>query len=121
MFASPAMSECVEIVGRVIPSDVTVLLRSDSDTKKKIPGASPVRETPMLFPFFVVVNCDAIPLDLHESKLFGPVRVRSPGPCAKSRDTLGVQHATPFFDEVSGGRDSRACFVQIRVPSWSSI
>lgn len=70
-FGSPAMQATERLVGRVAPTDSTVLISGESGTGKgvtarRIHELSARRDGP-----FVPVNCGAIPENLIESELFG--------------------------------------------------
>jgi two-component system response regulator AtoC len=70
-FGSPAMQATERLVGRVSPTDSTVLISGESGTGKgvtarRIHELSARRDGP-----FVPVNCGAIPENLIESELFG--------------------------------------------------
>ena len=71
---SPAMKELHDIIERIAPSDVNVLLLGESGVGKErvarlIHQSGPRREHP-----FVVVDCGSTPTSLLESELFGHVR-----------------------------------------------
>jgi len=70
-FSSPAMNELDRLVGKVAPTDSTVLITGESGTGKgvvarSIHGQSERRGGP-----FIQVNCGAIPENLMESEFFG--------------------------------------------------
>ena len=98
---SPAMKELYDLLDRVAPSDVNVLLLGESGVGKErvarlIHDRGPRREHP-----FVVVDCGSTPAGLLESELFGHVR----GAFTHAiRDKKGLIEAadrgTLFLDEI---------------------
>lgn len=69
--ASNQMQEVFEVIRRVSPTDVTVLINGESGTGKELVAraihyCSPRKDKP-----FGVINCGAIPENLLESELFG--------------------------------------------------
>lgn len=100
-FKSAAMKELFEVVERIAPSDVNVLLLGESGVGKEriaklIHQNGPRREHPL-----VVVDCGSTPTGLLESELFGHVR----GSFTHAiRDKKGLIEAanggTLFLDEV---------------------
>lgn len=68
---SPALQDVFKILGKVAPTDSTVLITGESGTGKELlvralHANSLRRESP-----FVPINCGAIPRELLESELFG--------------------------------------------------
>jgi DNA-binding NtrC family response regulator len=98
---SQALVEVFKTVGRVAPSDATVLVTGESGTGKELVaralhGASGRREGP-----FVAVNCAAIPEDLLESELFGHERGAFTGAVARKLGRFERAHGgTLFLDEI---------------------
>lgn len=98
---SPAMRELYELVERVAPTNVNVLILGESGVGKEriahlIHEKGPRRENP-----FVVVDCGSTPTGLLESELFGHVR----GSFTHAiRDKKGLIEAadrgTLFLDEI---------------------
>jgi len=98
---SPAMSELYDLIDRIAPSDVNVLILGESGVGKErvarlIHQRGPRRDHP-----FVVVDCGSTPTGLLESELFGHVR----GAFTHAiRDKKGLIEAsdrgTLFLDEI---------------------
>lgn len=98
---SPAMRELFDLIDRIAPSDVNVLILGDSGVGKErvarlIHQRGHRREHP-----FVVVDCGSTPTGLLESELFGHVR----GAFTHAiRDKKGLieaaDHGTLFLDEI---------------------
>jgi len=100
-FASPAMQAIDRLVGRVAPTDSTVLITGESGTGKgvtarRIHELSARRDGP-----FVSVNCGAIPENLIESELFGHTKGAFTS-ADRPRRGLFVQadRGTIFLDEI---------------------
>ncbi len=68
---SPAMREIYKIIGKVAPSDVTVLIQGESGTGKELIARAIHFNSRRLGKPFVALNCAAIPKELLESELFG--------------------------------------------------
>jgi DNA-binding NtrC family response regulator len=98
---SQAMERVRSVVQAVAPSDVPVLIESESGTGKELIAESLHRLSGRRGPL-VPVNCGAIPADLVESELFGHVRGAFSGAVA---DAVGLFRAadggTIFLDEIT--------------------
>lgn len=91
---SPALHHIRELVLRVAPTDVNVLIEGESGVGKEVVARlihlnSPRREGP-----FVAVNCGAIPSELVESELFGH---------EKGAFTSAVREHMGKFEQAQGG------------------
>jgi len=94
IYGSPKMEEVMGLIGRVAPSQATVLIRGESGTGKELIAnaihyASARSEKP-----FVKVSCSAIPETLLESELFGH---------EKGAFTGAIQKRIGRFEEADGG------------------
>jgi DNA-binding NtrC family response regulator len=90
---SPAFRKLLDLVGRVAPSDSTVLITAETGAGKEmvaklIHARSPRHEQP-----FVVVECAALQEELLQSELFGHER----------GSFTGADRAKPGLFEVAGG------------------
>lgn len=99
---SPKFVECLKLVGRVAPSNLSVLVTGESGTGKEIIASVIHRRSPRSDGPFVTVNCGAIPSELIESELFGHVKGSFTG---AATDRVGLwQEAdggTIFLDEIT--------------------
>ncbi|WP_305044765.1 sigma-54-dependent transcriptional regulator [Geoalkalibacter sp.] len=68
---SKPMQEVYKILGKVAPSDVTVLITGESGTGKELVARAIHFNSPRLGKPFLAINCAAIPRELLESELFG--------------------------------------------------
>lgn len=71
VFRSTAMRNLAELVQRVAPKDVTVLVRGESGTGKERVAQAVVRASSRADRPYVRFNCAAIPPPLVEAELFG--------------------------------------------------
>ena len=109
---SPRMQEVFHILGRVAPTDSTILITGESGTGKELIAQaahynSRRREKPL-----VPVNCGAIPEDLLESELFGHEKGSFTGAIRTRIGRFELAHeGTIFLDEI--GNMSPALQVKI--------
>ena len=101
IYKSRAMSELINLAGRVSRTDTTVLIQGESGTGKELVARlihtlSPRSEKPM-----ITVNCAALPETLLESDLFGHEKGAFTG---ASRWRVGrfeeADEGTLFLDEI---------------------
>ncbi len=68
---SPAMQQLYKAIGRVAPTNATVLIRGESGTGKELVARAIYEHSERCDRPLVVINCAAIPETLLESELFG--------------------------------------------------
>jgi len=98
---SKAMQEIYKAIGRVAPTDATVLIRGESGTGKELVARAIYQHSLRRDKPFLVINCVAIPETLLESELFGYEKGAFTG--AVSRRVGKIQQAhggTLFLDEI---------------------
>jgi two-component system nitrogen regulation response regulator GlnG len=98
---SPTMQEVYKAVGRVAPSDVTVLITGESGTGKELVARALYHHGGRADKPFLTINCAAIPETLLESELFGHERGAFTG---ADRRRIGkfeqADGGTLFMDEI---------------------
>ena len=98
---SKPMQELYKAIGRVAPTDATVLVRGESGTGKELVTRAIYQHSLRADKPFLVVNCVAIPENLLESELFGYEKGAFTG--AVERRIGKIQQAnggTIFLDEI---------------------
>jgi two-component system, NtrC family, response regulator len=97
----PAMRELFQMIRKVAPSDVAVLVTGASGTGKELVARAIHERSLRANGPFVPINCGAIPRELLESELFGYEKGAFSG---AYRTTIGMleraQGGTLFLDEV---------------------
>jgi len=98
---SKTMQEVYKTIGRVAPTDATVLIRGESGTGKELAARAIYQHSLRVNKPFLVINCVAIPETLLESELFGYEKGAFTG--AVSRRVGKMEQAnggTVFLDEI---------------------
>lgn len=98
---SPSMQELYKSIGRVAPTDATVLILGESGTGKELVARAVYQHSPRANKPFLVINCVAIPETLLESELFGYEKGAFTG--ASSRRVGKIEqanHGSVFLDEI---------------------
>jgi DNA-binding NtrC family response regulator len=91
---SKAMQEVYKAIGRVAPTDATVLIRGESGTGKELVARALYQHSLRADKPFLVINCVAIPETLLESELFG---------YEKGAFTGAVNRRVGRIEQASGG------------------
>jgi len=98
---SQPMQALYKILGKVAPSDITVLIIGESGTGKELVARAIHFNGPRLGKPFIALNCAAIPRELLESELFGHEKGSFTG--ASDRKIGRFEQAnggTLFLDEI---------------------
>jgi len=99
--ASPAMRRVLDMVARVAPKDVTVLLTGPSGAGKDLVGTAVHAHSRRADRAFVRVNAAAIPTELAEAELFGHTKGAFTGAhAAKLGYFQQAEGGTLFIDEI---------------------
>ena len=91
---SPAMTSVLDLVGRVAPTDATLLIQGESGVGKEVIARAVHQASARSARPFVALNCGAVPEALLESELFGHLRGAFTG---------AVGSKPGLFEEASGG------------------
>ncbi|MBM3214437.1 sigma-54-dependent Fis family transcriptional regulator [Candidatus Poribacteria bacterium] len=98
---SRSMTEVVELVERVAPTDSTVLIRGESGTGKEIVAQTIHSLSLRARGPFVAINCGGIPENLLESELFGHEKGAFTGATARRIGRFELaKSGTLFLDEI---------------------
>jgi two-component system nitrogen regulation response regulator GlnG len=98
---SPAMQAVYKAIGRVAPSDVTVLITGESGTGKDLAARAIWQHSGRADRTFLAFNCAAIPETLLESELFGHEKGAYTGADRQRIGRFEQAHGgTLFLDEV---------------------
>jgi two-component system response regulator AtoC len=90
----PAMRRLLEVVSRVAPKDITLLISGETGTGKELVASLVHAQSRRAARPLVRFNCAAIPGELAEAELFGH---------ARGAFTGAVQARRGFFAEADGG------------------
>ncbi len=98
---SSALKNAMDDVGKVAPSDATVLLLGETGTGKELMARALHRLSKRKDSSFIKLNCAAIPSGLLESELFGHEKGAFTGAIAKKLGRLELADGgTLFLDEI---------------------
>ncbi|MEW6657073.1 MAG: sigma-54 dependent transcriptional regulator [Thermodesulfobacteriota bacterium] len=98
---SKPMQEVYKAIGRVAPTDATVLIRGESGTGKELVARAIYQHSLRADKPFLVINCVAIPETLLESELFGYEKGAFTGAVNRRVGKFEQAHGgTVFLDEI---------------------
>jgi two-component system nitrogen regulation response regulator GlnG len=98
---TPAMQEVYKVIGRVAPTDATVLIQGETGTGKELVANTIHYHSDRRGPF-VAINCSAIPNELLESELFGYERGAFTGAVERRIGKFeAAAGGTLFLDEIA--------------------
>ncbi|SPD75724.1 Acetoacetate metabolism regulatory protein AtoC [uncultured Desulfobacterium sp.] len=98
---SDAMQEIFDLIGRVAPTDSTVLITGESGTGKELVAQAIHGNSSRCYMPFVAVSCGALPDSLLESELFGYEKGAFTGADHAKRGRFEMaDKGTIFLDEI---------------------
>jgi transcriptional regulator with GAF, ATPase, and Fis domain len=98
---SECMKSVLNIMKKVAPSDITVLIEGETGTGKELIARGIHALSPRSPEPFVAVNCAAIPNELIESELFGHEKGAFTGAASTQPGKFQLAHGgTIFLDEI---------------------
>jgi transcriptional regulator with GAF, ATPase, and Fis domain len=97
---SPAIRRVLDLVARVAPSGVSVLITGESGTGKELVARLLHEKSPRRSFPFLAINCASLPESLLESELFGIEKGVATGVEARPGKFELAQGGTIFLDEV---------------------
>jgi transcriptional regulator with GAF, ATPase, and Fis domain len=98
---SKAMQGVFDLLERVIPSDVAVLIQGETGTGKELVAKALHEFGPRKGKPFLAENCAAVPADLLESELFGHKKGSFTGAIAdRPGHFVAADGGTVFLDEI---------------------
>jgi len=99
---SSGMRGVCDMIGRVAPTNTTVLVHGESGTGKELVARALHRYSPRKDETFMAVNCAALPAQLMESEMFGHVKGAFTGAATTKMGLFESAHGgTLFLDEIS--------------------
>jgi two-component system, NtrC family, response regulator len=109
------MLRILELVGRVAPTDASVLITGESGTGKELVAEAIHRNSRRAGKPFVKVNLGGVPATLFESEMFGHVRGAFTDARADRKGRFEIAHGgTIFLDEI-GDLDQPSQVKMLRV------
>ncbi len=98
---SPSMRSVYQFIGKVAPTDTTVLIRGESGTGKELAAHAIHSNSARTTRHFVAINCATLTEALLETELFGHEKGAFTGAIAQKRGKLEIADGgTLFLDEV---------------------
>lgn len=98
---SPKMQRAIEIMKKIAPSNVTVLVNGESGTGKELVARAIHYNSPRRTKPYTAINCAAIPDNLFESELFGYEAGAFTGATSRKEGLFKITDGgTLFLDEI---------------------
>ncbi|HKQ44937.1 MAG TPA: PEP-CTERM-box response regulator transcription factor [Rhizomicrobium sp.] len=101
IFGSERMGQIAQVLDRVGPMDVSVMLIGETGTGKEVMARALHRLSPRNAQPFVAINCASIPENLLESELFGHEKGAFTGAVKRTHGKFEMaDNGTLFLDEI---------------------
>ena len=101
VFGSEKMAQIAQVLNRVGPMDVSVLLIGETGTGKEVLAKALHRLSPRSAQPFIAINCASIPENLLESELFGHEKGAFTGAVKRTHGKFELaDNGTLFLDEI---------------------
>ena len=101
VFGSEKMAQIAQVLDRVGPMDVSVMLIGETGTGKEVLARALHRLSPRNSQAFIAINCASIPENLLESELFGHEKGAFTGAIKRTHGKFEMaDNGTLFLDEI---------------------
>ena len=99
---NPRMQEIFKMIGRIAPSDATVLIQGESGTGKELIADAIQRHSPRSEKPYVKINCGALSKSLLESEIFGHEKGSFTGADSRRKGLFEIADGgTVYLDEIN--------------------
>lgn len=99
---NPRMKEIFKLIGRIAPSDATVLIQGESGTGKELIADAIQRHSLRAEKPFVKINCGALSKSLLESEIFGHEKGSFTGADTRRKGLFEIADGgTVYLDEIN--------------------
>ncbi|MCF8391912.1 MAG: sigma-54 dependent transcriptional regulator [Bacteroidales bacterium] len=99
---SPKMQEIFKLIGRVAPTNATVLIQGESGTGKELVADAIQRHSMLYDKPYVKINCGAISESLLESEIFGHEKGSFTGAFTQRKGLFEIADGgTVYLDEIN--------------------
>ncbi|MBN2237350.1 MAG: sigma-54-dependent Fis family transcriptional regulator, partial [Bacteroidales bacterium] len=99
---NPKMQEIFKTIGRISPSDASVLIQGESGTGKELIADAIQRHSHLIDKPYVKINCGALSESLLESEIFGHEKGSFSGAITQRKGLFEIaEGGTVFLDEIN--------------------